>query len=179
MKTPKIKVLEFIFQENEIHFCINGNDNDVMINATEMAKTFGKRTKDYLRLKQTKDFIEVLKQTQMCVQIIDDRGRNGIYFCRVLALKFAAWMDSEFEVWVYSRIDEITFGEYKKHWEAHARQQEAKEKMKILKEKMLTSPDQETIIKYFEAENEFNSAAKEKNKAIRNQLKLFNNENGQ
>ena len=29
---------------------------------------------------------------------------------RILALKFAAWLDSDFEVWVYSTIENLLFG---------------------------------------------------------------------
>ena len=32
---------------------------------------------------------------------------------RVLALKFAAWLDPVFEVWVYTTIDDILFGRYR------------------------------------------------------------------
>lgn len=31
---------------------------------------------------------------------------------RVLALKFAAWLNSEFELWVYATIDSIIFGKH-------------------------------------------------------------------
>ena len=29
---------------------------------------------------------------------------------RVLAIKFAAWLDPDFEVWIYSTIEELMFG---------------------------------------------------------------------
>ena len=32
---------------------------------------------------------------------------------RVLALKFAAWLNPAFELWVYATIDDILFGSYK------------------------------------------------------------------
>lgn len=32
---------------------------------------------------------------------------------RVLALKFAAWLNPDFELWVYATIDDILFGSYK------------------------------------------------------------------
>lgn len=32
---------------------------------------------------------------------------------RILALKFAAWLSPEFEVWVYTTIEQILFGRYK------------------------------------------------------------------
>ena len=31
---------------------------------------------------------------------------------RILALKFAAWLNSDFELWVYSTIEQLMFGKY-------------------------------------------------------------------
>ena len=45
MKNPENKTLEFIYQEKQVHFLVNPTDKNVMINATEMANVFGKRTK--------------------------------------------------------------------------------------------------------------------------------------
>lgn len=168
-----MKTLEFIYMETEIHFLVNPSEKNVMINATEMAKLFGKRTKDFLANQSTKDFINEVIRTLNGVQIIEDRGRNGIYFERRLALKFASWLSPEFEVWVFSTIDEIVFGNYKKHWEAHAHQEQQKLLMENLKKEMLVNPTPEIVAQYFECEREHNSAKYEKSKAIRNQLKLF------
>ena len=33
---------------------------------------------------------------------------------RILALKFAAWLNPKFELWVYSTIDELLFGHFKR-----------------------------------------------------------------
>jgi len=51
-----MKTLEFIYQETQIHFALK-NEGHVMVNATEMAKAFGKEPKDFLRLEGTKNFI--------------------------------------------------------------------------------------------------------------------------
>jgi hypothetical protein len=168
-----MKTLEFIYQETEIHFLVNPLDKNVMVNATEMAKLFDRRTKDFLKTDHAKDFIEVAKRALNGAQIIDDRGRNGIYFNKRLALKFAAWLSPEFEYWIYSTIDEIVFGNYKKHWEAHAHQEHQKTLMENIKTKMLLNPTPEMVAQYFEYEREHNLAKSEKTKAIRNQLKLF------
>lgn len=111
-----MEALEFIYQEREIHFSL-GNDGDVMINATEMAKAFGKRTDHYLQNEATKKFIEAIKVPDisgtLTTTVFENRGRNGIYFCEILALDFAAWLDVDFKVWVYRRIQEILFGKAK------------------------------------------------------------------
>lgn len=168
-----MKTLEFIYQETEIHFLVNPLDKNVMVNATEMAKLFGKETRVFLKTDHAKAFIEVAKRAPNGAQIIDDRGRNGIYFNKRLALKFSAWLSPEFEYWIYSTIDEIVFGNYQKHWEAHAHQEQQKTLMENIKNKMLLNPTPEMVAQYFEYERGYNSAKAEKSKAIRNQLKLF------
>lgn len=171
------KVLEFLYQENEIHFLVNPLDKDVMVNATEVAKLFNRRTKDFLKTDHAKAFIEVaeraLNGAHSGSKLIDNRGHMGIYFNKRLALKFAAWLSPEFEYWVYSTIDEIVFGNYKKHWEAHARQEEAKEKLERTKNNLFENPTKENVALYFEAEKEIKEAKKDKTKAIRSQLSLF------
>src|SRR5680860_1429072 len=125
------KALEFIYQDTQIHFLMNPSDENVMVNATEMAKTFGKRIDVFLKSEATNSFIEVLKSPPNgggLIPIPEDKiiafkGRNGKYFHRLLALKFAAWLDPVFEVWVYLTIEQIKFGHYKEHWEAHMQQE--------------------------------------------------------
>lgn len=128
-----MKALDFIYQDTQIHFLL-GNDKNVMVNATEMAKAFGKRLEDFRRLEGTKNFIkellifeneklvhadvreqEVLFLTE---KDIVNATNKGTYFHRILALKFAAWIDSQFELWIYSKIEEIKFQHYDAHLEA-------------------------------------------------------------
>ena len=168
-----MKTLEFIYQENEIHFLVNPTDKNVMINATEMAKMFGKRTDHFLKTDHAKAFIDACNLPPNGGRLIENRGRNGVYFERRLALKFAAWLDPKFEVWVFSTIDEIVYGNYQKHWEAHAAQEKARLEMETLERKLKTSPDLETVNKYFDAVKSFKAPKAAKTWAIRNQLKLF------
>src|SRR5690625_2941073 len=176
-----MKSIQFIYEDIEIHFLVNPDQENVMVNATEMAKVFGKRTDVYLKTQSTKEFISEVERTpnggRSDFKIVENRGHMGIYFDRRLALDFAAWLDVNFRVWVFSTLDEIMFGHYKEHWQAHTRQEAARVKMEALKEKMLLSPTPEMVASYFEAEREFNSAKNEKTRAIRNQLNLFNKEN--
>jgi pyruvate-formate lyase len=110
------KAVEFIFQDTEIHFLL-GNEKNVMVNATEMAKVFGKRVGVFMKTENVKEFIFELERTPNGVRsdckITDNRGHMGMYFDRRLALKFAAWLDVKFEIWVYSKIEEILFGKAK------------------------------------------------------------------
>lgn len=193
-----MKTLQYLFQETQINFLLNGTDQNVMINATEMAKAFGKRIDHFLETKSTKDFISALEFTAFTVNsinnsspefsqydknskskrpletIISTHGQNGTLFCEELALKFAAWLSPEFEVWVYSQIKEITFGNYARHWDAHARAEAIKLDIAKLKEDFLNNgASKEEMALYFDKEKSLKEATKEKTAAIRNQLNLF------
>lgn len=181
-----MKTLEFIYQENAIHFLVNPTDKNVMINATEMAKAFGKRVEDFRRLEGTQKFINALLKSEnskfahadVREQITEKDviyGTNKATFMhRKLAMYFAFWLDVYFQIWVIDTIDEIIFGNYKQHWEAHAEQELAKVEMETLKQEMLTKPSIETTRAYFEAERKMNAAKNAKTRAIKNQYKLFN-----
>ena len=177
-----MKALQFIYQDTQIHFLVNPLEKNVMVNATEMAKIFGKEPKDFLRLEGTKNFIKYQIEKNNIVadvpryieeNIYYSNNKAGTFMTRKLALKFAAWIDVRFEDWIFETIDNIIFGNYQKHWEAHAIQEEAKLEMERLKVKMLTNPTIETNHAYFQALETFKSAKNQKSKAIRNQLKMM------
>lgn len=179
---PESKALEFIYQDTQIHFLI-GNEKNVMVNATEMAKAFGKRIDVFLKTDPTKAFINAVEfppkggniNPILRKDLIQTKGKNGTFFHEILAFKFAAWLDPNFEVWVYSTITKILLGHYKQHWDAHIKQEDAKTRMEKSKEKLLLNASQEEVIAYFEAEKEYNSAKNDKKKAILNQYRLFDN----
>ena len=56
-KSKQIKV--FKYKDKRITF--DFGDGNKMINATEMVKAFDKRLDNFMRLKQTKEFISTLK----------------------------------------------------------------------------------------------------------------------
>lgn len=178
----KSKALEFIYQDTQIHFLLN-NDDNVMVNATEMAKAFGKRVDDFTRLESTQKLVNKLlhklqnnhadMRDYKLENIIDSNKKRGTYMHRVLALRFAAWLDVDFEIWVYQTIEKVLFGHYKEHWDAHMEQEKAKKQMEVLKSKMIKNPTQEDVIAYFEQERIYNQAKASKQKAISNQYKLL------
>lgn len=176
------KTLEFIYQDIQIHFLVNPNDNNVMINATEMAKAFNRRLDYFLKADHTQNFIKELEKYYASFppngvnekpEILKTNTNLGTYMCEPLALKFAAWLEPKFELWIYQHIQEVIFGNYKKHWEAHARQEFAKINMEKIKKEILLNPTPEKVALYFENERAFNSAKNDKAKAIQNQYKLF------
>jgi hypothetical protein len=125
------KVLQY--DGHKIDLDISGDD--VMINATEMAKIFGKETGRYLELESTKEFIEALVNQKnlinrnlgtpnsgfpnseidrdFFVKTIKAGRANGTWMHRYLAIDFAMWLDVSFRVWVVMTIDELIFGKYR------------------------------------------------------------------
>jgi len=183
MKKLESKALEFIYQDVKIHFLLSQGDN-VMVNATEMAKAFGKEPKDFLRLDGTNKLIDKLIEKANIVadvpryskeNFVYSNNKAGTYMHRKLALEFASWLDVDLKLWIIDTIDEILFGHYKQHWDAHIKQEDAKERMEKAKNKLLAEATQEDVIAYFEAEKEYKNAKNEKLKAIQSQYKLFDN----
>lgn len=124
MKTEN--TIDFLYQETEIHFLVNPNDKNVMVNATEMAKLFSKPVDNFIRLDGTKKFISSLLKLENSQFVPSDvreqmqesdiiyATNKATFMNRKLALKFAAWLDVDFEVWLFSTIDEILFASNKK-----------------------------------------------------------------
>lgn len=109
-----MEVLNFVYNDQPIEFQPNGDDN-VMVNATQMAKVFGKRMDVFLKADHVQEFISVVELTPFGgssvalkrEEILKIENGNATYMHRILALKFAAWLDPRFELWVYTKIDEI------------------------------------------------------------------------
>ena len=96
-------------------------DGEEMVNASEIVKAFGKRLRNFTRLQQTKDFIlalekemnskgsdlSVWKKAIKSVRGGNDPSLRGTWYEKRLALKLAAWLNPEFEIWIFSRIEEL------------------------------------------------------------------------
>ena len=139
-----------IFEENAITFLLS-KDNGMMINATEMAKPFSKQVNEFMSNDNTKKFIEErLKNgnsrfisVENESELVDSRQKSGTYMHRILALKFAAWLDPQFELWVYYTIDKLINHYYREHRDAYI------EKMSLAQQK--EQKKQELLTKYPEA----------------------------
>lgn len=86
--------------------------NGVMVNATEMAKQFGKRPSDWLNNQQTKDLINELTATRKSVtadlvQVRQGGAIQGTWLHEDLALVFAQWLSPKFYLWCNDRIKEL------------------------------------------------------------------------
>lgn len=87
-----------------------------MVNATEMAKPFGKRPVDWLNLPSTKEFITELSNVRKSnisdfQPIITQQGSpvngGGTWMHEDVALEFARWLSPKFGIWCNDRIKEL------------------------------------------------------------------------
>lgn len=84
-----------------------------MINATEMAKPFGKLAKDWLSNQSTKKFLSTLSavRTIPLTGLVEIKqggnGEQGTWMHEDVALEFARWLSPEFAIWCNDRIKEL------------------------------------------------------------------------
>lgn len=84
-----------------------------MINITPVVQKLGKRLDNYMRLKQTREFIEILTEElgsrDAVIQVVQggDPQLQGTYMCKVLAVNVAAWLHPRFNVWVFNTITKL------------------------------------------------------------------------
>ena len=110
-----------LFNGNQVSFIME-KEHSMMVNATEMAKIFDKQVVAFMRNEDTQNFIQAcLKSENSHFLGIENENdlytstqKSGTWMHRVLALKFAAWLNSNFEVWVYSTIENLLFGRHVK-----------------------------------------------------------------
>lgn len=186
-----VNIVEFEFDNKVIEFDLSGED--VMINATEMGKVYGKEPYDFLKQEGTKKFISELKSAIPAFSsdpesvlnpangllsdesiVRTDRGKaldgGATWMHRQLALKFAAWLNPKFEVWIYNTIDRLLF--------EHARRtsEELKEKAKLsdrrdeLISRLQSLPD---FQEFMQVEYKIRQASNRIAKFNNNQLSIF------
>ena len=101
-----------IFQYNGSPITFQKGDS-VMVNATEMAKPFGKLAKDWLTNKSTKEFLSTLSavRTIPLTSLVEiKQGGNseqGTWMHEDVALEFARWLSPAFSIWCNDRIKEL------------------------------------------------------------------------
>lgn len=101
-----------IFQYNGSPITFQKGDS-VMINATEMAKPFGKLAKDWLSNKSTKDFLSTLSavRTIPLTGLVEIKqggnGEQGTWMHEDVAMEFARWLSPAFAIWCNDRIKEL------------------------------------------------------------------------
>jgi kilA-N domain len=214
-----MNVLHYIYNGKTIDFSLV--DNNIMINATQMAAAFDKRVNNFLRNETTQFYIKALEKhftkmnnlpqnggrlgqnegentpilTHFVGQItenegenipilppnggriIDYRGRNGVFFERRLALKFAAWLDVEFEIWIYTTIDRLLLGHFRELKEATTEKLLAQQALENKRKELLRKHPND-FAEFLAIENKLNLSNKRRARALKEslnalQLELF------
>lgn len=101
-------------------FSYNGNpvtfknvDGTVMVNATQMAKQYDKRTTDWVRLPSTKRFLSTLAEVRKSHFAYIQSIKGGVnyggetWMHEDVALEFARWLSPEFAIWCNDKIKEL------------------------------------------------------------------------
>ncbi|MDL1971255.1 MAG: KilA-N domain-containing protein [Candidatus Desulfofervidaceae bacterium] len=118
----KYEIVEIDNKEITVDVSLLRKTREMYFNATNMAKPFGKKVNDFLRLESTKEYIEViinegkikgensrLLTYESLVRI--KKGRNGgTYLHNELAFEFAGWLSPIFRrnlhKWAQERIEQ-------------------------------------------------------------------------
>lgn len=103
-----------IFNYNDAPVSFESADGSVMVNATEMAQAFGKRTSDWLKNQSTNEFLRELSVTRnlvtadlVIVRQGGDPALQGTWMHEDAALEFARWLAPKFAIWCNDRIKEL------------------------------------------------------------------------
>lgn len=239
-----MNVLHYIYNGKTIDFSLA--DNNIMINATQMAAAFDKRVDVFLKTDHAQSYIKALEKvynspnfninlrdnlppnggslgqkegentpnlppnggritenegqnipilppnggritedegenmsflTHFVGRIIDYRGRNGVFFERRLALKFAAWLDVEFEIWIYTTIDRLLLGHFRELKEATTEKLLAQQALEDKRKELLRKHPND-FAEFLAIENKLNLSNKRRQRALKEslnalQLELF------
>ena len=113
------RIIPFDYQGQAVAFNAEG-----WINATEAAARFGKRPVDWLRLSETRDYLDAMasalglegkvSQNHFGLTRTSRGGKApGTWLHPKLAVRFAQWLDTRFAIWCDLQIDSLLRGESK------------------------------------------------------------------
>lgn len=102
-------IVTFSYEGTPVSF---SKGEGVMVNATEMAKPFGKTPKDWLRTNPSKEFISTLSSVRhICpteLVVVNQGGSvQGTWMHEDVALEFARWLSPKFAIWCNDRIKQL------------------------------------------------------------------------
>lgn len=170
-----MKTLELNYHESGIKFVVD-KENNIKVNAEDMATIFSKNVRDFTNLKSTKDFIAICSENSKDPKesILDTRQKSGILMNSILALKFANWLDTSFEIWLHRAIEEVKFEHYNAHLKALTAQQEERNLFdKLCRE--AAYQQNELAIKIIESHRRLERFTNDKRNALRKNTKQVNN----
>lgn len=110
-------VIPFHYQGQPVRF-----NSDGWINATDVAKRYGKKPSHWLELTSTHNYMAALARHlgpgfdvgKSGIKLVDTskvRGQAGTWLHPKLAVAFARWLDDDFAVWADLHIDALLRGE--------------------------------------------------------------------
>jgi hypothetical protein len=175
-----MEVVHFIYDNQPVDFLSAGKDN-VMVNATQMGKVFGRKVEAFVRNETTKSFInECLKSENsrfLGIESEEDllvsKQKSGTWMHRILALKFAAWLDPAFELWVYVTIDRMINHYFREQRDAMIEKLNIKSQREAKKKELLSKyPEMAEYFELEEKEKEANYKRLSASKRQLNQLKI-------
>ncbi len=110
-----------VFNYNDYEITFDFSKEHKIINALQMAKVFGKKANDFLRLKSTKEYVKALlihlnksvagiPATEKDL-IYTHQGGNpalqGTWVHKLIGIRLAQWLDPFFAIWVDEKIEEL------------------------------------------------------------------------
>lgn len=119
------------YEQHEILFTEDG-----WFNATDVARRFGKRPIDWLRLPDTVRYLDALclkykvRKSHFCRAKRGQYG-GGTWFHPKLGVPFARWLDVDFSIWCDEQIDQLLRGTHK-HYDWKRLRHEATASYKVL-----------------------------------------------
>lgn len=158
------------------------SEKNLMVNATEMAKIYGKLVGHFLENDATEKFIKACLNNRnsdyLAIEkredLIISKQKSGTWMHKVLAVKFAAWLDPDFEVWVYATIERLIFADYQRL--KASQKKSANRRNKIEKVKTKLRQNSTDFVELEKLEKEENTAARNRSKEITTQIKIFQEE---
>jgi hypothetical protein len=159
-------------------------ERNVMVNATQMANVFGKKVTHFLENESTENFIFACLNSRNSdflgvknrEDLVSGKQKSGTWMHRILALKFAAWLNPEFELWIFMTIEQMLFGFAQSQVKSIERTVELQKRILELKEKNDKSGDD--FEEYLQLEDELKGEKSERANLTRTKFKetwdLFN-----
>lgn len=104
-------VIPFNYKGQAVQFNADG-----WINATSVAKEYGKRPVDWLKQDETKQYLAALADALNCdpeslLETRRGRYNSGTWLHPKLGVRFAQWLDLRFAVWCDLRVDALLRGD--------------------------------------------------------------------
>lgn len=236
-----MNVLHYIYNGKTIDFSLV--DNNIMINATQMANAFNRRIDFFLKTDHAQAYIKALEKAynspNFNINLRDNLPPNGgslgqkegentpnlppfggsleqnegqntpnlppfggrsdanlsemsdrseskiiktingkaTWMHRLLALKFAAWLDVEFEIWIYTTIDRLLLGHFRELKEATTEKLLAQQALENKRKELLRKHPND-FAEFLAIENKLNLSNKRRQRALKEslnalQLELF------